>query len=182
MAILPWVVAPERPDDNDGMGRSQSSDAGGRRRVAPVAALLLATALLAAPFVLGAIWLGGTFASDGPPSCDRPPTVLPWVEQERQWRRSELFTLERQETVQVDVELHSDGAVLDFGRTVYAVPAGATMPAPSTDDATESGSPDGWVRVGHGREAVNEQVDLRAGTWELVVGGAAKPAELRWPC
>jgi hypothetical protein len=38
------------------------------------------------------------------------------------------------------------------------------------------------LRVGHGVEAVNEQITLGAGTWELALTGGAAPVEVRWPC
>jgi hypothetical protein len=156
-----------------------------RRRGGVLAVVIGMVSLVVVIFVLPVLvvllLVKRTIDGDGPPSYDREPVVLEWVEQDGSWWRSETFELvEVSQVVQVDVALWRDGGVLQLGNTVYAVPAGESFPDLA---ATTSGTlPFTGVRVGHGVEAVNEQITLGTGRWELAVAGGAAPVEVRWPC
>lgn len=157
----------------------------GRRRRDVLTAVVGSTALvggiLLLPIVVGFFLVQRAIDGDGPPGCDREPVLLEWVERDGAWFRSAGFELVADEqTVQVDVSLLKDGGVIQLGKTVYAVPAGEAFP--ESDEPTSTTQPFPGVRVGHGVDAVNEQVDLGAGAWELIVRGGAAPAEVRWPC
>jgi hypothetical protein len=135
--------------------------------------------------IIGALASGrfDLFGDDGPPSCASEPAVLEWSDSDRGWRRTGRFTLEESQIVQVDVDLwNSDGGgVLDFGvSTVYAVPAGE--PFPEFGDSAATTSPFLGIRVGSGKDAVNEQLRLDPGVWELIMRDGASAAEVRWPC
>ncbi len=147
---------------------------------AVVGTVLFVGALVLLPIV-GAVWyIGAKLSPDDPPSCDRDPMVLEWIVGESGWRRSESFELDGRYVVQVDVRLSRDGGFIQTGKSVYAVPAGE--PFPSAGESSTTTRPFPGIRVGHGIDAVNEQVRLDPGVWELMVRSAASSPEVRWPC
>lgn len=156
-----------------------------RRRAGVLAVVIGVVSLVVVVFVLpvlvGLYFIKRTIDGDGPPSCDREPVVLEWAEHDGYWWRSEMFELaEASQVVQVDVTLWRAGGVLQLGKTVYAMPAGE--PFPDFAATTSSTLPFAGLQVGHGVEAVNEQITPAAGRWELALTGGAAPVEVRWPC
>jgi hypothetical protein len=143
---------------------------------------LFVGALVIVPLFIGARMVRNTIlGSDDAPSCDSEPVSLRWSEPDFGWQRTGPFTLDAAQTVQVDVRLFDpDGGVIQLGSTVYAVPAGE--PFPDFSETATTTTPFGGIRVGHGREAVNEQVRLDAGAWELMLRGVPGRTEVRWPC
>jgi hypothetical protein len=150
-------------------------------RVAVVVAATVAVGLLAA--TAGAIYVRNEIFDNELPSCGREPVVVEWTQREGRWSRSATFELvDDSQTVQVDLTLQrDDGGVIQTGKTLYVVPAGGSVPA---DDAATAPStaPFRGTIVGSGIDAINEQVTLQAGEWQLIVKGGASPAEVRWPC
>jgi hypothetical protein len=149
--------------------------------VAVIGTVAVVAAILVLPVVLVAVMVLRAVDDGGPPTCDREPVLLEWIDQDGAWFRTTPFELETDEqTVQIDVTLRPDGGVIRVGQTVYVARAGGPFP-----DVAEVGSTTGpfdGVVVGRGVDAVNEQVDLGPGAWELMVRGGAAPAEVRWPC
>lgn len=112
------------------------------------------------------------FAESG--RCGEAPVVLDWGEAVDGYRRSEPFVVESASSVAVDVTLaDDDGGVLQFGKSVWAVP----VESPLVVDGRIQG-----VHVGHGREAVNERVALDAGSWQIVIKGRSGVPEVRVGC
>jgi hypothetical protein len=159
-----------------------------QRRWKTVAVVVGTTALVGAGAVLvvvgGLVYLRNEVFDNELPSCDREPVILEWTQGDGSWRRSTTFELlEDSQTVQVDLALANEdgGQVLNFGRTVYVIPAGGTFPA-DFEEMTPSTQPFEGRVVGSGIDGVNEQVTLEAGQWQLIVQGGASAAEVRWPC
>jgi hypothetical protein len=139
-------------------------------------------AALAAAYVLASSSLHETISGDDPPTCDAAPVVVAWTERDGQWQRSDVFELvEDGQIAQIDVALGPDGGVIQTGQTVYVVAAGTPWPDASDDTPESPPSVPGEV-VGRGIDAVNEQITLDAGRWQLVVSGNVGSATVRWPC
>lgn len=144
--------------------------------------IMFVGAILVLPVVGVFAYIRHEISGGGTPSCDQDAVEVEWVERDGLWRRSDAFELdEAPQTVQVDVRLQRDGGVLQFGSTVFAVPAGEPTPVPR-DMASSTTRPYAGMLVGRGVDAVNEQIELARGRWELIVDGTATATELRWPC
>ena len=163
-------------------GSPASRPAEGGNSAAVIWTILFVGALVIVPVVIGVRMVRNTFVGgDDAPSFDSEPVMLEWTEPDFGWQRSGPFTLDTAQTVQVDVRLFDpDGGVIQAGSTVYAVPAGE--PFPDFGETSTTTTPFRGIRVGLGRKAVNEQVRLDAGAWELMLRGAPGRTEVRWPC
>lgn len=118
------------------------------------------------------------FGDNTTPTCNAPAVTVTWSEPDTQWRRSETFEVDTDnQTVQIDVALGPDGGILQTGQTVYVIGAGDPLPQPDNTTA-----PFGGQTVGHGINAVNEQITLSAGQWQLAIKGNVGTATIKTPC
>ena len=146
-----------------------------------VAVALAVVFAAGAHFVVIVALRDAVFGDEAAPSCDAPPVVVAWSEPAGQWRRSEVFELvDDSQTVQIDVGLGPDGGVFRPVRPCYVVAAGA--PLPESGSEPSSMTPFASQRVGFGVNAVNEQITLDAGRWQLAIKGNVGTATVKWPC
>lgn len=148
-----------------------------------VGATVLVASVALVVILAGLFYVSNEIFDNEVPRCDAEPVILQWSAPQDRWRRSDVFELvDDSQTVQVDAALaRDDGGVIQTGTTVYAIAAGAELPAP-VDDATPTTLSFGGTLVGRGVDGINEQVTLAAGRWQLIADGGVSPAELRWPC
>lgn len=129
------------------------------------------------------------------PRCAADPTALTWAVDDPGWRRSDRFELNApSQVVQIDARLRGDSGrgILAGWATIYAVRAGTTaadvralyssQTATSTGPVRPEVDSTDIVKVGMGLNAVNEQVTLGAGTWELMSDDFVKATTVRSPC